>query len=765
MWCKKCGSELPDNAKFCKVCGERCAEIEEKTTSAKQNPFEKLTKKNFDEKKFDGKTKKNILIAIASIFVVVGFCVYNNSDYAKTRRYLKEGEKALAQENYEEAGDAFEKALGIAQDSNNAIAGVLKAYNSHIEKKAEGDDYSDEEYADILESYDEFFDWMNNDWEDEISDSLQSGDYYYLSNKKECQKQYLLSFGDMQMSKDKLPAARKYYDQVIEMDKKEVGAYIRKANTYLSSAEEMSALDVIEEGLKCSVGAENLTDLKSMKEYILSNLESTLVKQYYSSDRMNYSNVKEIVEAYHSSEDSESYWIAQGEDYPNKMVYEYYENGNLKSAIQRYGTKDYMTTITKLYNENGKPVSEENVNTGGYRAYKTWEYYENEQIKMYTDTNPMSTVNKYYDEEGRLLRNESYNSGSSENVYTENYNYEEGKLKSVTTSDGKGIYLNSLGFPIGVDESVYGSNVAFGKADITGIDDDWRHFNNGNEWALGYGDNGELLQIANDSGRYLESFLYDENGRIISRTQTSGDFSSSEAIYNQAYTFESRDKPSGAIKNDDGTYKAYTGYNIYTYNFVYDEYGRMSEMKVNEQKRIITYTDSGSNKVTYGNTNYYLGLGEHWYLPEGSYETTETVYKFTYELCEENQAMTCALDLKGVSVSGVNYTGNLRDEVCPWVYRSFGDFYKETPSGNILTALGDAFANSGAYAIGGNFVQTGYYVNDEYFELNHAVITEEKEYVYEEYNSAGLLEYAIDDMNREYKYEYSYQYNGGIYQK
>lgn len=758
MWCKKCGNELPDNAKFCKVCGERCSEIEEKTTSEKENPFENLTKKNFD-----GKTKKIMLIAIAIILVVVGFCVYNNSDYAKTRRYLKEGEKALAQDNYEEAGNAFEKALGIAQDSNNARAGVLKAYNSHIEKKAAGDDYSDEEYADIVESYDKIFEWMSNYWEDEISDFLKSGDYYYLSNKEECQKQYLLSFGDMQMSKEKLPAARKYYDQVIEMDKKEVGAYLRKANTYLSSAEAVSALDVIEEGLKCCVGAEDLTALKSMKEYVLSNLESTLVKQYYSSDRMNYSNAKEIAEAYHSSENSESYWIAQGEDYPNKTVYEYYENGNLKSTIRSYGTKSNMTTITKLYNENGKPVSEEDVNTGGYRAYETWEYYENEQIKMYTDTNSTSTEKKYYDEEGRLLRTESYNNESPENVYTENYNYEEGKLKSVTTSDGKGIYLNALGFPIGVDESVYSSNVWFLLNEDTLPDElgDSDYLFHGKEWSLRYGSNGELLEIRDDSARYLVSFFYDENGRIISRTQTSGGFFSSEAIYNQAYTFESGDKPSGAIKNDDGTYKAYTGYNIYTYNFVYDEYGRMSEMKVNEEKRIITYTDSGSGRLNSENTVYVDGT--HWYLPEGSYETTETVYKFTYESCEEEQAMTCALDLKGVS-GGIS-TGHLRDRLCPWVYRSFGDFYEEIPSGNILTVIGDAFANSGAYAIDGNYVQTGYYVNDEYFEINHAVITEEKEYAYEEYNSAGLLEYAIDNMNREYKYVYSYQYNGGIYQK
>ena len=96
-----------------------------------------------------------------------------------------------------------------------------------------------------------------------------------------------------------------------------------------------------------------------------------------------------------------------------------------------------------------------------------------------------------------------------------------------------------------------------------------------------------------------------------------------------------------------------------------------------EQKRIITYTGSGSNKVSYGSTSYYLGIGEHWYLPEGSYEMTETVYKFTYESCEEERAMTCALDLKGVG-GGIS-TGHLRDYLCPWVYRSFDDFYKEIP--------------------------------------------------------------------------------------
>lgn len=111
MFCSKCGSEIPDESKFCQKCGANLNS---------QNSSSKLKKK----------ISKKILIAISAVIIVVLVCIIGGIIYSKPSVKYALAETAFANENYARAVKLY-TAVGDYEDAQAKLeeATILEHYN------------------------------------------------------------------------------------------------------------------------------------------------------------------------------------------------------------------------------------------------------------------------------------------------------------------------------------------------------------------------------------------------------------------------------------------------------------------------------------------------------------------------------------------------------------------------------------------------------------------------------------------------------------
>lgn len=117
MYCRKCGSELPTDGKFCPKCG---CEVES-ITNTKVNSTSKTKK-----------TKPMLIVAVsvlvvALVAVFVGLHIYNENRYADL---IADAEQYLEDDDIENAMSCWEKAIDIKPKDSEEIKSELNYYRA-----------------------------------------------------------------------------------------------------------------------------------------------------------------------------------------------------------------------------------------------------------------------------------------------------------------------------------------------------------------------------------------------------------------------------------------------------------------------------------------------------------------------------------------------------------------------------------------------------------------------------------------------------------
>ena len=115
--CEKCRNKIPENAKFCPVCG---APISVKTAGV-----------SYHEKK--GKSKYIIMLfvlifLIFILFFVAFLIIKRNMDNKHYDQYMLSGKNYMEQEEYEKAIDIYIKALEVDDSDINIYSALVRAY-------------------------------------------------------------------------------------------------------------------------------------------------------------------------------------------------------------------------------------------------------------------------------------------------------------------------------------------------------------------------------------------------------------------------------------------------------------------------------------------------------------------------------------------------------------------------------------------------------------------------------------------------------------
>ena len=154
MYCKKCGAELKPNAKFCSKCGSPVSlpsAVEEMKVDRKEIPASEIPKAQENSETAPKKRKKPIaliVVLLLAVCVAVGIVVYLNSDVHHYKKNMKTANARYEEGNYREALEAYDAALKIDRESEEAVAGKIAAYMGLGEQL-----YREEDYEDALGAY------------------------------------------------------------------------------------------------------------------------------------------------------------------------------------------------------------------------------------------------------------------------------------------------------------------------------------------------------------------------------------------------------------------------------------------------------------------------------------------------------------------------------------------------------------------------------------------------------------------------------------
>lgn len=158
MYCVKCGAELKPNAKFCSKCGSPVAlpsAAEEVKVDRQEVPTHEIPKEipKVQENSEAAPKKKRkpialIVVLLLAVCAAAGAVVYLNSDAYHYKKNMKTANALYEEGNYREALEAYNVALEIDKDSEEAAAGKLAAYMG-----LGGQLYREEDYEGALDAY------------------------------------------------------------------------------------------------------------------------------------------------------------------------------------------------------------------------------------------------------------------------------------------------------------------------------------------------------------------------------------------------------------------------------------------------------------------------------------------------------------------------------------------------------------------------------------------------------------------------------------
>lgn len=154
MFCVKCGAELKPNAKFCSKCGSPVSlppAAEEVKVNREEIPAPEIPKVQENSEAVPKKKKKPIALIVVLLLAVcaaAGAIVYFNSDAYHYKKNMKTANAFYEEGNYKEALEAYNAALEINQESEEAVAGKIASYMGLGEQL-----YREEDYEGALDAY------------------------------------------------------------------------------------------------------------------------------------------------------------------------------------------------------------------------------------------------------------------------------------------------------------------------------------------------------------------------------------------------------------------------------------------------------------------------------------------------------------------------------------------------------------------------------------------------------------------------------------
>ena len=117
MYCRKCGKEIDDNAKFCPGCGESTVVEQQKNTVTDEN----ITKRNSKKALWIG-------LAVAAIVLIVFVVGRANESKLRVNDQLTLGNRYLSELDYEKAIAAYKAVIEIDPKNVDAYIGLADAY-------------------------------------------------------------------------------------------------------------------------------------------------------------------------------------------------------------------------------------------------------------------------------------------------------------------------------------------------------------------------------------------------------------------------------------------------------------------------------------------------------------------------------------------------------------------------------------------------------------------------------------------------------------
>ncbi|MCM1541588.1 MAG: tetratricopeptide repeat protein [Blautia sp.] len=142
MFCGKCGAEIENGGKFCPQCGTVVGEKQERAAVSVPVPAQKGT---------PAKKKLLAVVAACAVLVVAGIIalvVHITSPEYRSGKCVRQAEKYMQEESFQEAIEAYEEALDYLPENEAAETGLEDAYLGEADAL-----YQDEDYEEAMEYY------------------------------------------------------------------------------------------------------------------------------------------------------------------------------------------------------------------------------------------------------------------------------------------------------------------------------------------------------------------------------------------------------------------------------------------------------------------------------------------------------------------------------------------------------------------------------------------------------------------------------------
>lgn len=467
MYCAKCGAELKPNAKFCSKCGSPVSmpsSAAEVKVDREEIPAPEIPKVQENSEAAPKKKKKPIALVVVlllAVCVAAGAVVYLNSDIYHYKKNMKTANALYEEGNYREALEAYNAALEIDRESEEAIEGKIAAYMG-----LGGQLYREEDYEGALEAYqavlamqedntDAYLGMSNayirlEEFEQAVTilrDGYQTTKDMTLKTREEYLMNHIVLVradlvyrdredGEWQQYKSYVNQYVYVYDDAGELSREESYIHYDSARfdgteypdiTYVNITAYSEDRRIMETTEEYYSGDECLSSYTVM--YILDGNETELYQFSYSK---NLNNVFEY-------EDEKIVGIRRADSYTSGEIFTYDEKGRLiyidsesNYAQYEYSYDEQGNLIKKTeYDENGTPFSE------------TVYDYDNRGNLIYAESTafnaPWHNVHEWvYDSSGKLIEDNYSSATGTSNWYEITYIYDaEGNISKETYVTGE----------------------------------------------------------------------------------------------------------------------------------------------------------------------------------------------------------------------------------------------------------------------------------------------------------------------------------------
>lgn len=723
MFCKNCGTQLNDDAKFCASCGTPVQAAPQPvaeptpapavapqpvvepapapvvmpqpavTPAPEATPAPSAPKKEKKQKvkKEKGQKKSKAWLWITIIAVVVVLAAAAVAAYlllfspgAKFKKIMGNAETCMSESNYEEAITLYEEALEI-KDSEDAEEGMLNAYEKLAEKQ-----FNDGSYDEAIATYETILKMdkknkaakkgivsckyekankalSSNDYLGAIDlyDEVIASDDSDLANDAQLKKaDCMLGIGNNMLDSGDYVAAESYFYEAMNLGD---SSHYEKANKALLNCNISRGYAALEEG-----------DTYNAESYFfnVNNIDSQCVDAYLGLAQVN----ADRGDIYYTN-----YWIDNG----LSVITDADDVAKLEEKKQFYNDNINIAKVSTTYKWTDSVYSI---------------YYEEEQYDQNGNTTYYVAYNPYYTK-------------ISETFYNENGNISEERC---------------------FDEYGYMSN----------------------RYCYEYDDRGNQISYAGyDSGdnlNFIYEYVYDDKNNMISSIEYNG---LGEIVYKQEWTYSDDDK---VLWNAYYLYEAGELTRCDAYQYAYDEQG-------NETLYLYISSDGIQNTYTYESINSYEYANDKIQkitntVTEKQYDEIVSSYSYIrineYDgenlvswRCEAEDG-TITDEMYSTYENGLLITDTYVDEnmdYCSsdYTYDSAGNILSETMFyGNSVTGVIDRIIYYQYYE--GTGVMSSYVVDDQ---------TEENYDSYTYYDANGRV---IQNGNNEYNYEYEYDENDNM---